>query len=158
MRGAFRPIRSSISLWSPKCLIIQHWHRLWNITQIKFDWFIILNCASSFYLLDLPFSKFYPYCSLVLIKIWWILFDYICSLRHSAQELKFFCYLFCAFFQKHRGFQQFFSGLSLILVVAAFNQFAQFVLHFEDFTMNVYKDMKYKLQSIYNDYKDKNKF
>ena len=61
----------------------------------------------------------------------------------------------CIYVQKHRGFQQFFSGLSLILVVAAFNQFAQFVLHFEDFTMNVYKDMKYKLQSIYNDYKDK---
>ena len=40
-------------------------------------------------------------------------------------------------------------------LIAAFNQFAQFVLHFADFTMNVYKDMKYKLQSFHNDYKDK---
>ena len=38
----------------------------------------------------------------------------------------------CIYVQKYRGFQQFFSGLSLILVFAAFNQFAQFVLHFDN--------------------------
>ena len=99
----------------------------------------------SYYLLDLPSSKFYPNCSLVLIKIWWILFI---SVVHYTlyKSLNFSVTSICIYVQKYRGFQQFFSGLSLILVFAAFNQFAQFVLHFEDFTTNVYKDMKYKLR------------